>query len=406
MTSQAAGSTTVKRDESMIEKTAINSTQDTPGPSASASGGFFSSAGRIGRVEYFWTQLLAFCTAWLVGNIAERLGGRGDFWSFLVAAAIVSLALYLSIVAAIKRFHDLGKSGWWLLPSMIPVVNIVAAIYLLFTRGDSHANEYGSQKQSAGSASLKVPFQEANKDSGPPASIPTPTGMSKSSQLKISTSAVSNGFDEDAAYSEVAHELETKTMDKGLWLKAMLQTGDGDERQQAMAYTRMRLITLEAAFAATSTVSSTPAANPSLESIAHEQEVQPVSSTSNSDMDPNRPPSMHASDAWTYAAAAAVLIVFLYLMSNTTTPPVSEAPTSTGATGEPLDKQREIAKYEAAPTQSTESAQPASLGSSTKEAGECIYCSLIARPDDQKKSEYYVPQRGLDIPLAVSPEKR
>lgn len=119
----------------MIEKTAINTTQDTPGPSASASGGFFSSAGRIGRVEYFWTQLLTIGSAVLVGNVAVWFGERDHFWAYLLAAPIVFLALYLSVVAAIKRLHDLGRSGWWYLASIIPIVNILVGLYLLFARG-------------------------------------------------------------------------------------------------------------------------------------------------------------------------------------------------------------------------------------------------------------------------------
>lgn len=128
----------MKPDGSMSERTAIT-TEDTPSLAASTPGSFFSSTGRIGRIAYFWTQLLTVGTAVLVGNVAVWLGEKGYFWAFLLAAPIVFLALYMSIVAAIKRFHDLGKSGWWYLTSIIPIVNILVGLYLLFAKGEDQS---------------------------------------------------------------------------------------------------------------------------------------------------------------------------------------------------------------------------------------------------------------------------
>lgn len=55
-------------------------------------------------------------------------------------------------------------------------------------------------------------------------------------------------FDETAAYLQIANELETKTVDKGLWLKAMVQSGGTDEKQQTIAFTRLRLQQLQDLF--------------------------------------------------------------------------------------------------------------------------------------------------------------
>lgn len=51
---------------------------------------------------------------------------------------IYSLATLLpSVSVAIRRMHDVGKSGWFLL---IPIYNIILAI----TDGEKQSNEYGS----------------------------------------------------------------------------------------------------------------------------------------------------------------------------------------------------------------------------------------------------------------------
>ena len=88
--------------------------------------------GRARRKEY-WMFFLAnfiisFALGFILGFISPTLG---------FAANIYSLAVLVpSIAVAIRRMHDIGKSGWYIL---IPIYNII----LLATEGDKGANEYG-----------------------------------------------------------------------------------------------------------------------------------------------------------------------------------------------------------------------------------------------------------------------
>jgi uncharacterized membrane protein YhaH (DUF805 family) len=55
-----------------------------------------------------------------------------------IVSTIYSLAVLIpGIAVAIRRMHDVGKSGWFLL---IPIYNIILAI----TDGEKKSNEYGS----------------------------------------------------------------------------------------------------------------------------------------------------------------------------------------------------------------------------------------------------------------------
>ena len=47
------------------------------------------------------------------------------------------------LAVAIRRLHDTGKSGWWLLLVFIPVIGIIWLIILMATNGDYQPNEYG-----------------------------------------------------------------------------------------------------------------------------------------------------------------------------------------------------------------------------------------------------------------------
>jgi uncharacterized membrane protein YhaH (DUF805 family) len=49
-----------------------------------------------------------------------------------------------SWAGAIKRCHDRGKSGWWLLVSFVPIVGFLwSFVELGCLRGTDGANEYG-----------------------------------------------------------------------------------------------------------------------------------------------------------------------------------------------------------------------------------------------------------------------
>ncbi|MCE2743744.1 MAG: DUF805 domain-containing protein, partial [Fluviicola sp.] len=57
---------------------------------------------------------------------------------------IYSLAVLLpSLAVAVRRMHDVGKSGWFVL---IPIYNFILAV----TEGDSGSNEYGNDPKSEG----------------------------------------------------------------------------------------------------------------------------------------------------------------------------------------------------------------------------------------------------------------
>jgi uncharacterized membrane protein YhaH (DUF805 family) len=42
----------------------------------------------------------------------------------------------------VRRLHDVGKSGWWLLSSIL-ILPILLLIYWAIIEGDANPNEYG-----------------------------------------------------------------------------------------------------------------------------------------------------------------------------------------------------------------------------------------------------------------------
>lgn len=86
--------------------------------------------GRDTRPQFWWFYLMNFIISFTAGFIAEAI-------NVPLLSTVVSLAFLLpSIGAAVRRVHDVGKSGWFIL---IPIYNII----LLATEGQMGQNEYG-----------------------------------------------------------------------------------------------------------------------------------------------------------------------------------------------------------------------------------------------------------------------
>lgn len=101
---------------------------------------FFSFDGRLNRKPYFLSQL----GLGVVSGIFAAL--FGDSTNFFVAISVlaVSLAIFFASVAlVVKRLHDLDKKGWWALILLIPLINILFGLYLVFAKGTDGSNRFG-----------------------------------------------------------------------------------------------------------------------------------------------------------------------------------------------------------------------------------------------------------------------
>ena len=109
----------------------------------------FSTQGRIGRLRYLAYATVATFAAVLVigvlGALLMGLTGSGDSGT---GTAIMFGALYIPVLAisfimAKRRLNDLDQSGWLSLLLLVPLLNLVMALYLVFWPGSAGSNRYG-----------------------------------------------------------------------------------------------------------------------------------------------------------------------------------------------------------------------------------------------------------------------
>ena len=105
---------------------------------------YFNFSGRASRSEYWFFCLFL----GLVGTLLQVLSSLGEGW--LLIYGIWTLGIIIpSISVAVRRLHDVNRSGWWYL-IFLTIVGIVVLLYWAVKKGDEGSNFYGDdplQKQ-------------------------------------------------------------------------------------------------------------------------------------------------------------------------------------------------------------------------------------------------------------------
>ncbi len=101
-------------------------------------------SGRARRKEYWMFALfniIFLIVAMIIDNILGTTiegGGYGLFY-FLYALAV----LIPGLAVAVRRLHDVGKSGWMILIGLIPIIGWIWLLVLMVIDSKPGENQYG-----------------------------------------------------------------------------------------------------------------------------------------------------------------------------------------------------------------------------------------------------------------------
>ena len=99
--------------------------------------GSLSFDGRASRSEFWWFVLAFMIVNFVLSFIAGLLAVMADTEALLYLAFLIYILYPAYISAGVRRIHDHGKSGWWIL---VPFYNI----YLFATEGEGMPNDHGA----------------------------------------------------------------------------------------------------------------------------------------------------------------------------------------------------------------------------------------------------------------------
>lgn len=110
---------------------------------------FTDFQGRARRKEYWMFVLLNIVISIILGTIDMLLGFDMET-GYGVLSGLYSLFIIIpSIAVAVRRFHDTGRSGWWLLIGLVPIVGWIILIIFLVLDSQKDANKWGENPKGA-----------------------------------------------------------------------------------------------------------------------------------------------------------------------------------------------------------------------------------------------------------------
>ncbi|MGY0231711.1 DUF805 domain-containing protein [Longispora urticae] len=93
-------------------------------------------SGRARRKEYWMFTLIHTVIALALSVLGANIGSDLPYYAYVLPTFLPALAV------TVRRLHDTGRSGWWVLLALVPFVGIVV-IVLLALDGERHPNIYG-----------------------------------------------------------------------------------------------------------------------------------------------------------------------------------------------------------------------------------------------------------------------
>lgn len=111
---------------------------------------YISFSGRISRSEYWMLKLLILPMMAILFFIGVVMVSRitGEDAGVLAGIIFFICFVYFNIVADVRRLHDIGKSEWFLLWKLVPLVGIIITVILLCRDSQSVSNKHRELKVS------------------------------------------------------------------------------------------------------------------------------------------------------------------------------------------------------------------------------------------------------------------
>jgi uncharacterized membrane protein YhaH (DUF805 family) len=104
--------------------------------------------GRARRTEYWMFTLINTLVSLAIGFAGGKLG-----WSqhtiTTVAVIYMLFVLLPSLGVVVRRLHDTGRSGWWFLIVVVPLIGAVVLLVFALQDSEQGSNDYGANPKTS-----------------------------------------------------------------------------------------------------------------------------------------------------------------------------------------------------------------------------------------------------------------
>ena len=104
---------------------------------------YFTFTGRSRRKAY-WVFFVFNVLATILANLIDNILGLTGQGVYGPVSTLYALAVFLpGLALAIRRLHDTGRSGWWMLLGFIPLIGWIVLLIFFVTDSQPGSNPYG-----------------------------------------------------------------------------------------------------------------------------------------------------------------------------------------------------------------------------------------------------------------------
>jgi len=108
-------------------------------------------SGRSRRKEYWFFVLFNIIASIVLAMVDSATGSFNPETGMGTLGTIYALAVLLpSLAVSVRRLHDTGRSGWWLLLGLVPVIGAIVLLVFMVQDSKPGENEYGANPKGAG----------------------------------------------------------------------------------------------------------------------------------------------------------------------------------------------------------------------------------------------------------------
>lgn len=119
---------------------------------------FATFSGRARRREFWLFGLFTWIVSCLL-QIVSVAAADSVALNVLVTVASLLFSLFIFIPGLaldVRRLHDTGRSGWWLLICLLPIIGAIVLLVFFCKAGTVGENEYGPDPKATGDGEVKI----------------------------------------------------------------------------------------------------------------------------------------------------------------------------------------------------------------------------------------------------------
>jgi len=106
--------------------------------------------GRARRKEYWFFFLFTIIVSVILAIIDNLTGTYNSKVGIGLLGGLYALGTLLpGIGVTIRRLHDTGRTGWWILIAFVPIVGVIILLIFMVLDGNPGENKYGPDPKAA-----------------------------------------------------------------------------------------------------------------------------------------------------------------------------------------------------------------------------------------------------------------